>query len=106
MKTKKKKTKGMKFDTGKLRWDLLPLDPIREVIKVFVYGSKKYDDFNWENVVSEPNGKQRYYNASLRHITDYWQDNKSCDKESKLHHLAHGICCLLILLWKELREKR
>lgn len=101
-----KKSKGVKFDTGKLRWDLLPLSPLREVIKAFMHGAEIYSDWNWKVVVSETNGKQRYYNPALRHLTDYWdEDRDDYDKDSRLHHLAHGICCLLILLWKELKDK-
>lgn len=31
------------YKDDKLRWDLLPLDLIEEVVKVYHFGAKKYD---------------------------------------------------------------
>ena len=89
---------GVKFDDGKLRYDLLPICGIREIIRVLMHGAKKYDDNNWHKVASQPEGKARYYNACKRHIDDWWEGEEN-DKESGLHHLAHAACCLLFLLW-------
>ena len=36
--------KGLKFDTDKLRWDLLPMEVIEECVKILTFGAKKYDD--------------------------------------------------------------
>ena len=86
---------GKKDDTGKLDWALLPLYPIREVIKVLMWGEKNYDRDNWLLVA---NFRLRYYNAAMRHITTWFDGNKK-DSTTKLHHLAHAICCLLFLMW-------
>ena len=88
--------KGIKNDIEKDDWYLLPIEPIRCVIRVLMYGAKKYAPDNWKHV--EP--KERYYSAALRHITA-WREGERLDKESGLSHLAHAICCLLFLLWKE-----
>ena len=63
-----KEEEGKKYDNGKLRWDLLPTNVIKEVIKVLMHGARKYGDFNWDKTVNEPNGTARYYAAAMRHI--------------------------------------
>ena len=100
---------GIKYDNGKLRWGLLPLEPIQEVIKVLMAGSKKYThevdgeivsgDDNWKKIDDIPN---RYYDALMRHITA-WKIGEKKDEETGKSHLAHAICCLLFMLWSELK---
>ncbi len=85
---------GVKYDKEKLRWDLLPLKPIVDVVDVLTYGANKYSDFNWAYV--EP-FEDRYYAAAMRHITA-WRLGEQTDKESGKHHLAHAMCCLIFLM--------
>jgi hypothetical protein len=94
--------KGIKYDDGKLQWWYLPIEPIKEVLKVLHYGDKKYpadDGCNWKQV---PNAKKRYYSALMRHITAWWDGEKN-DQESGLHHLAHACTNVLFLLWFEMK---
>ncbi len=88
---------GMKHDQDKLRFDLLPTHPIREVVKVLMHGAEKYDDFNWKLV---DNLRARYYSAACRHLLDWW-DGIAIDDESGLHPLAHVICNLIFLMEDE-----
>ena len=85
---------GIKYDGDKPRWELLPIYPVEETVKVLTYGAKKYDDDNWRKVKPL---RQRYYAAALRHIFAWWKGEK-LDPESGLHHLAHAICCLIFLM--------
>jgi hypothetical protein len=91
--------KGIKFDIGKDQWNLLPLDVLREVVRVLMHGAKKYSPDNWKSVAKGANGKQRYFDAAMRHIVAY-QNGEQLD-ESGHTHLAHAICCLIFLLWAE-----
>lgn len=91
---------GVKDDTGKTQWSYLPLGPIKEVLKVLTYGDTKYpspDGANWKRV---PDAKKRYYNATLRHITAWWEGEIK-DPETGFHHLAHAASNILFLLWFE-----
>lgn len=90
-----KSSEGKKFDNGKLRWCLLPMQPIIQIIKVLMVGADKYGDENWKKV--EP-FRERYYNALMRHINAWWLGEKN-DPEDGLHHLAHAACCILFLIW-------
>jgi hypothetical protein len=94
---------GVKYSSGKLRHSLIPKDALLEVIRVLEYGAKKYSPENWRKV---PNLKQEYYDAGERHRTDeYWIKGTQRDDESKLHVLAHSICCDLFLLQIELEKE-
>jgi hypothetical protein len=83
--------KGIKFDDNKLRWDLLPLPPIEELVKVITYGASKYAPNNWRKVDPE-----RYYAALMRHIVA-WRNGEQEDAESGLSHIAHAMCNLVFL---------
>lgn len=85
---------GVKYDGDKLRWSLLPLEAVKEVVEVLEYGAKKYAPDNWRKV---PEAEQRYWNAAMRHIVA-WKTECSLDKETNRSHLAHAACCLLYLL--------
>jgi hypothetical protein len=84
---------GRKFDSEKLRVDLLPIGALLEVAEVVTYGAKKYDENNWQNV----RPVSRYYGAALRHL---WARarGETHDPESGLPHLAHAACCILFML--------
>ncbi len=91
---------GVKADQEKLRYDLLPPEPIEEMVAVLTFGAKKYSDDNWKRV---PDGKKRYYAALMRHL-EAWRMGETHDGESDLHHLGHALCCLTFLLWFEVKK--
>jgi hypothetical protein len=95
-------TEGVKYDAGKLRWSLLPWKSVREIVKVLTKAVEtgKYPDHNWKKVAD---AKTRYYDAMHRHIEDWWIDGITKDHETGLHPLAHAGCCLLFLLWFEMK---
>lgn len=86
-------TKGRKDDAGKLRWHLVPWEPMREVVSVLMHGADKYGEFNWQGV-----NPRRYENAAYRHLIA-WSQGEENDLESKRSHLAHAVCSLLFLMW-------
>jgi len=88
---------GIKHDTGKDRWDLLPWDIVQDVVKVLTFGSTKYAPGNWKHV--EPY-QDRYFAACMRHLTA-WRNGERIDKETKLSHLAQAISNLIFLAWKD-----
>jgi len=88
---------GLKYDDGKLLWNLLPVECVEDVVKVLTMGSNKYGSNNWQNV--EP-FNERYYAALMRHLVE-WRKGNLIDDESKLPHLAHVMCNVVFLLWKE-----
>lgn len=89
---------GKKWDTGKLRYDLLDYKSIDELARVLTYGANKYGDNNWQGVE-----EHRYQAALGRHFSEYMQGRKY-DDESGIHHLSHVMANVMFLLYKE-REK-
>ncbi len=85
---------GRKDDSGKLRFSLVPIDPLRTVVRVLMYGADRYGPDNWMRV---ENGRTRYYDAAQRHLTAWW-GGEANDADTGLPHLAHAICCGLFLL--------
>jgi hypothetical protein len=57
-------TPGAKLDSGKPRWDLLPLEVIEGVVRVMSVGAAKYSPDGWKSV---PDGDKRYFSAMMRH---------------------------------------
>jgi hypothetical protein len=95
---------GAKKDEGKNRLDLVPFDAVEEIGKVLTFGSKKYEDRNWELGI----GYGRVFGAAMRHLTTWFMSKvtgvSSTDPETGLSHLAHAGCCVLFLLSYELRS--
>ena len=89
---------GRKFDSGKLRYDLIPVLAQEEVVKVVTLGAEKYDAENWKRV---PEGRRRYYAAAMRHM-EAWRKGEKQD-EIGTHHIANAISNLMFILEKELQ---
>ncbi len=90
---------GRKYDGGKLRYDLIPVLALEEMVKGLTYGTIKYDDNNWVKV---PNGRKRYLAAALRHIQEYRKGNL-WDEEQGIHHLSAAMNNLSFVVEKDLR---
>lgn len=98
---KQESTLGRKFDGGKLRISLVPMDVFQEVLEVLEFGATKYAPDNWKHV---ENPNERYLNAAFRHL--FLAKNGPRDEESGKLHVAHAICCLLFLGWFDLEDER
>lgn len=83
---------GVKLDSGKPRWDLLPFDALEDVGAVLSMGAAKYAPRNWELGMAWG----RLLAAALRHLSA-WARGQDTDAESGLPHLAHAACCVLML---------
>lgn len=90
---------GRKFDGGKLRYDLIPVLALEDMVKGLTFGTIKYDDNNWVKV---PNGRKRYLAAALRHIQEYRKGNL-WDEEQNIHHLSAAMNNLSFIVEKDLR---
>jgi len=83
-----------KDDAGKPRFGLIPPKAERSVAEVLTFGAEKYDAEAWRRL---EDGERRFLDAALRHINAF-RDGEKLDQESKNHHLAHAISCLLFVL--------
>jgi hypothetical protein len=84
---------GIKFDTGKPEYGLIPPNALEEIAKVLTYGAQKYSRDNWKQV---PDKERRYFDAMQRHIWAHKRGEVN-DPETGMNHLAHAACCILYL---------
>lgn len=87
------KKEGLKFDNEKPDMSLLSSIAITEVAKVMTYGKKKYSANNWRGGIVWT----RLIAAALRHIFAF-SGGESLDPETGISHLAHAMCCLMMLV--------
>lgn len=89
---------------GKLRWELLPLGTLEEVVRIYTFGAEKYGPNTWQKL---EDGYNRYKAAMLRHLVSY-EKGEAHDAESGIHTLAHmawnALAMLHLALEKEKKE--
>lgn len=85
----------------KLRWDLLPMEEIEDIVRVYHAGAKKYGPNKWQNL---DNGFERYRAAAARHIMAYLKGERM-DKETNVHHLAAAAWNVITMLWYDKHGK-
>lgn len=83
-----------KFDTNKVRVDLLPTESMFEIAKVLTFGANKYGEHNWRRGMAW----SRVYAAAQRHMMK-WNAGETHDEESGENHLAHAAVNLIFLLY-------
>lgn len=79
------KKEGVKYDGGKLRYDLIPAYALEQLAAIYTMGSKKYDDNNWRKGMKWT----RIFGALMRHAWA-WYRGQDIDPESGLNHMAHA----------------
>ena len=78
------KEQGLRFNDGKLRYDLLEPYAVEQLAKIFTMGAKKYAPNNWLKGMPWMD-----VIASLeRHLAEF-KKGVDFDEESKLLHMAH-----------------
>lgn len=97
---------GVKDDSGKLQFSLIPPQTQMSLAKVLTYGARKYTPGNWKNVEIE-----RYIDAFLRHFNAWLQsrdDNDpqlAIDSETGFNHLEHAYTNMMFIVYQELYSK-
>ena len=88
-------SESLKYDDGKVRMDLVPLECVESIAKVLTYGAKKYADNSWQDL---PDFWKRYKAALLRHLTAL-DKGELIDKESGLYHIDQVLTNAMFLSW-------
>lgn len=97
-----KEASGIKFDSEKPDYSLIPPHALEELVNVLTYGKNKYARDNWQVL---DDGYRRYFAAAQRHI---WAIHRgeTHDPESGFHHAAHAAACLFFIYEIALTEKK
>lgn len=90
------KTGGMKGRKPE-QYHQIPWSAMREIAKVFQFGSEKYEKFNYRKGYDWSDS----WDALVRHAEAFW-DGEDNDPESGLPHMAHaGFHVLTLLLFMQ-----
>jgi hypothetical protein len=82
-----------KYDEGKTRLELLPPEVMLATARVMMLGAEKYGSENYLKGTSY----RRVIGALERHVLDF-KRGIDLDMESGESHLAHAICCCMMLM--------
>lgn len=89
---------GIKYDEGKLRYDLIPPEAMEALAHIYTMGAVKYGANNWEHGMSW----SRIIGALFRHLYS-WIKGDEIDKESGKSHLWHVLWNVVALVTYEAR---
>lgn len=81
------KEKGLRFNEGKTRHDLVPAFAQEQYAKVLTKGAEKYEERNWEKGMDWSKVL-----ASLKRHINRFERGEDFDKETGLLHMAHVMC--------------
>lgn len=81
------KDKGLRFNEGKVRYDLVPAYAQEQYAKVLTAGAEKYAERNWERGM-----RWSKVIASLKRHIAAWEKGEDYDSESGCLHTAHMQC--------------
>lgn len=84
---------GLKYDSSKPDYSLIPPDALEEIIRVHMYGAEKYSRDNWKML---GDARRRYFSAACRHLFAISRGELN-DEESGLSHAAHAAACCIFL---------
>lgn len=87
-----KEDKGVKFDSEKLRFDLISDVATEGLAAVLTHGAKKYAPDNWRKGLEW----RRLIRAARGHLLAF-SKGEDIDPDSGLPHLDHAACCLMFL---------
>jgi hypothetical protein len=94
--------KGLKFAQGKIRYDLIPPEALKQVAAAFTFGSLKYEPENWKNLT-----EQDAVASIMRHVEAH-RSGQLIDPDSGVAHLGCVMAQACFVLWyrrAELNEK-
>lgn len=83
---------GVKFDSEKVRFDLISVPALEGLARVLTYGASKYEAHNWRKGIEW----HRLIRATLAHFTSFMR-GEDMDPESGLPHIDHVMCNVMFL---------
>lgn len=76
--------KALRYNEGKLKWSLVHFESLTPLVRVMMYGAKKYAPDNWKNGMS----KRDILDSLMRHVAAL-ADGQEIDPESEELHIGH-----------------
>jgi hypothetical protein len=91
-------------DTGKPRWDLLPLSALEEAVMRLTLGAKKHTEWGWKDI---PDAEKEYMASTFRHLQAV-QDGIVYDDDPEMPGTTHAgaaLASLIIWAWHEKKNR-
>jgi len=90
---------GIKLDTDKSRFDLIPPEALFALSEILTLGEKKYSGRNWEQGMDWG----RVFAGIMRHLWAWW-GGQDKDPETRRSHLWHALAGITFLTTYEARS--
>lgn len=84
--------RGLRFNSGKRRFDLIPPDTLAALADLLTVGAQKYAERNWELGMPYKDAI-----ASLERHLNAWKAGEDNDPETGLSHMVHVMCNAMFL---------
>lgn len=94
-----KEEPALRYDNGKLRYDLIPVDALEELVLIYTRALSKYPERNWEKGMSW----SRCFGSLMRHSWAFWRGEER-DSETNCHHMAMAAWNAMALVSYSLRK--
>ena len=91
---------GDRKNDGKLKWSLVSWKALAPMVKVLMFGAKKYDDHNWKKGLKYTETME----SLQRHLISF-ADGIDKDEESGIDHVGHILCNAMFLSYMYLFRK-
>ncbi len=88
---------GVKHDSDKLRYDLIPWYGHQELARVFTIGARKYGDNNWRGGFNW----SRIIGAAKRHLEAFIRGEKFDLEDGQLHLSSLAWCAMILMEFEE-----
>ena len=82
-----KDKKALRYNEGKLKWSMVHYQSLAPLVRVLMYGEKKYARDNWKKGLN----REEILDSMMRHLTALI-DGQEIDPESGEHHIGHIMC--------------
>lgn len=100
VKGSKDEKKALRYNDGKIDWSLVDFRSLEPMVKVLMYGAKKYEIDNWK----KGQDLKSLSSCLMRHLVAF-MDGEDNDLESGESHLGHILCNAMIMVHSQANHK-
>jgi hypothetical protein len=93
---------ALRYNEGKAEWSMVHFKSLEPMVRVLMYGEKKYARDNWKKGLD----REEILDSMQRHLAALI-DGQEVDPESKLHHIGHIMCnCMFYSYFNVVNEDK
>lgn len=85
---------ALRYNEGKLRWDLVDWEGIEEMLKVLEAGAIKYEPENWKKGLN----REEILESIQRHLVAVFK-GEEIDMDLMTHHMGNIMCNAMFYLY-------